>query len=152
MKYLRAIINESQRLYPIVPSNSRTAIVDTFLPRGAGPDHTAPILVPKGTIVAYHSYSLQRRPDIYGADADQFRPERWLEPGFRPGWAYIPFSGGPRVCIGQNFAITEAMHVVVRLVREFEIEVRDHEAWREKFRLTCTGDGGCKVGLRKRVE
>jgi cytochrome P450 len=148
MKFLKAILNESQRLYPIVPSNSREAIVDTFLPHSSDP--LRPLLVLKGTYVAYHVYALHRRTDIYGEDADVFRPERWLEPGFRPGWAFMAFSGGPRVCIGQNFAITEAMYVVVRLVRGLEIETRDEEVWREKLSVTCTGAGGCRVGLRRR--
>jgi cytochrome P450 len=150
MKYLRAIVNESQRLYPIVPVNSREALVDTTLPRGGGEHEASPVMVPKGSYVAWHMYSMQRRRDLFGHDADTFRPERWLEPGFRPGWAFVPFSGGPRVCIGQNFALTEAMYVVVRLVQGFEIERRDGEDWREKFSITCTGLGGCKVGLRPR--
>jgi cytochrome P450 len=150
MKYLKAIVNESQRLYPIVPINSREALVDTVLPRGGGPGESSPVLVPKGSYVAWHMYSMQRRTDLFGPDADGFRPERWLEPGFRPGWAFVPFSGGPRVCIGQNFALTEAMYVVVRLVQGFEIERRDMQEWREKFSITCTGLGGCKVGLRPR--
>ncbi|KAF2036159.1 cytochrome P450 alkane hydroxylase-like protein [Setomelanomma holmii] len=151
LKYLRAIINESQRLYPIVPSNSRQALHDTNLPRGGGPDGSAPIFVPKGAYVAYHTYAMHRRTDIYGSDADEFRPERWLEQGFRPGWAYIPFSGGPMVCIGQNFALTEAMFVVVRLLQCFEVDGRDEGIWREKLTITCTGAGGCKLGLRRRV-
>lgn len=150
MKYLRAIVNESQRLYPIVPTNSREAIRDTILPHGSGPDGTSPILIPKGSYVAYHTYSTHRRPDIFGADADTFNPDRWLKPGFRPGWAYLPFSGGPRVCIGQNFALTEAMFVVVRLLQRFEIERKDFGEWREKITITCTGDGGCRIGLRRR--
>ena len=151
MKYLRAIVNESQRLYPIVPANSREALVDTVLPRGGGDDESAPVLVPKGAYVAWHMYSMQRRGDLFGEDADKFRPERWLEPGFRPGWAYVPFSGGPRVCIGQNFALTEAMYVVVRLIQQFEIERKDFEEWKEKLNITCTGLGGCKVGLTLRM-
>lgn len=94
---------------------------------------------------------MHRRPDIYGTDAAKFRPERWLEPGLRPGWAYIPFSGGPRVCIGQNSALTEAMFVIVRLLQCFEVESRDKEVWKEKLSMTCTGAGGCKVALRRRV-
>ena len=92
MQYLRAVVNESQRLYPIVPANSREALVDTLLPRGGGADGKAPVIVPKGSYVAWHLYSMQRRSDIFGDDADAFRPERWLEPGFRPGWAFVPFS------------------------------------------------------------
>ncbi|PSN61127.1 cytochrome P450 [Corynespora cassiicola Philippines] len=146
MKYLRALINESQRMYPIVPSNEREALHDNILPRGGGSDGSAPILVPKGCYVAFHTWSLHRRPDIYGPDAHVFNPDRWLneENPLRPGWAYIPFSGGPRVCIGQNFALTETMFVVVRLLQFFEFESRDYEPWREKLSVTCSGLGGCK--------
>jgi cytochrome P450 len=150
MQYLRAIVNESQRLYPIVPANNREALVDTFLPRGGGADGTAPVLVPKGSYVAWHLYSMQRRSDLFGVDADVFRPERWLEPGFRPGWAFVPFSGGPRVCIGQNMALFETMYVVVRFVQEFDLGRRDGEEWKEKLSITCIGLNGCKVGLTVR--
>jgi cytochrome P450 len=93
---------------------------------------------------------MQRRADLFGSNADVFRPERWLEPGFRPGWAFIPFSGGPRACIAQNFAQTQTMYVVVRLLQTFDIERKDFEEWREKLSITCTGLGGCKVGLTSR--
>lgn len=152
MKYLRAIVNESQRLYPIVPANSREALRDTTIPRGGGPDGQSPLLVPKGCYVSYMTYSMHRDESLYGADALEFKPERWLDPGFRPGWAYIPFSGGPRVCIGQNFALTEAMFVVVRLVQEFDFERKDFDEWSEKLTITCTGAGGCRVGLTRRHE
>ncbi|KAH7117039.1 cytochrome P450 alkane hydroxylase [Dendryphion nanum] len=154
MKYLRAVMNESQRMYPIVPTNSRQALQDTILPRGGGEDGESPVLITKGSYVAYHSWSLHRRTDIYGPDADVFNPSRWLvnehpSAPLRPGWGYIPFSGGPRVCIGQNFALTETGYVIVRLLQEFgTIESRDEEPWREKLTLICTGLGGCKVGLR----
>lgn len=155
LRYLRALINEAQRMYPIVPTNARQALHDNVLPRGGGPDGQSPVLVPKGTYVAYHSWSMHRREDVYGSDAHVFEPGRWLDEGreggpLRPGWAYIPFSGGPRSCIGQGFALTECMYVVVRLVQEFEIEGRDEEVWREALGITCVGFGGCKVGLRRK--
>ncbi|KAJ4304620.1 hypothetical protein N0V90_000146 [Kalmusia sp. IMI 367209] len=155
MKYLKAVMSESQRLYPIVPTNSREALKDTVLPRGGGPDSTAPILVPKSALVAYHPYAMHRREDIYGEDTHSFDPTRWLDDErdgapLRPGWGYIPFSGGPRVCIGQNFALTETAFVLVRLLQLFEVESRDEQCWREKLSIVCTGLGGCKVGLTAR--
>lgn len=149
MKYLRAVVNESQRLRPILPINSREALSDTILPRGGGEDGSSPVLVPKGSYITYYMYSMHRRSDIFGADANEFNPERWLEPTFRPGWAYLPFGGGPRICIGQNFALTEVMFIVVRLIQTFEIEQQDFDDWTEKLGLTCTGRGGCKISLRK---
>lgn len=61
---------------------------------------------------------MQRRTDLWGEDAGLFRPERWQ--GKRPGWEYLPFNGGPRICIGQQFAIIEASYVIVRLLQRFD--------------------------------
>ncbi|KAL8723367.1 MAG: hypothetical protein Q9181_007300 [Wetmoreana brouardii] len=155
MRYLRAVLNESLRLHPVVPGNNRQAVTDTVIPLGGGEDGKSPVFVPKGTIVDYMVYAMHRRQDFYGEDAEEFRPERWLDEGnkkgLRVGWEYLPFNGGPRICIGQQFALTEVSYITVRLMQEFDrIESRDPEAWREKLSLTCTGFGGCKVSLTAR--
>lgn len=62
------------------------------------------MFVPKGSRVVYSVYALHRRTDIYGADADEFRPERWGEMTPR-AWEYLPFNGGPRICIGREFTL-----------------------------------------------
>lgn len=109
MKFLRAILNESLRLYPIVPENSRMAVVDTVLPLGGGEDGKSPIFVKNGKMVHWSLYVMHRRKDIYGEDAEEFRPERWLDgeegKGLRVGWEYLPFNGGPRICIGRECAL-----------------------------------------------
>jgi len=63
--------------------NAREAIRDTTLPVGGGPDGKSPVFVFKGQLVNYVPYVMHRRKDIYGEDADEFRPERWenLRPG-----------------------------------------------------------------------
>jgi cytochrome P450 len=109
LTYLRWTLDEVLRLYPLVPLNGRTAAADTVLPSGGGTDGTAPILVPAGTKVAFSIFAMQRRVDVFGADANVFSPERWGE-GRSPdsgrkefGWAYIPFLAGPRICLGSAF-------------------------------------------------
>ncbi|EAW13417.1 cytochrome P450 [Aspergillus clavatus NRRL 1] len=117
--YLRYVLNEVLRLNPPVPANFRVANKDTSLPVGGGPDKKSPVYVPKGTVVTYSVYAMHRRTDLYGQDADQFRPERWEENG-RRGWEYLPFNGGPRICLGQQYALTEASYTVVKLLQRFD--------------------------------
>jgi cytochrome P450 len=91
---------------------------------------------------------MHRRKDIYGPDADDFRPERWESGDLRPQWAYLPFSGGPRICIGQQYALTEAGYVLVRMVQEFrELQSRDDGPWVESLAITVSSFNGAKVSL-----
>lgn len=140
------------RLYPPVPTNARYAKHDTVLPTGGGPARTAPVYVAKGSIVIYSIYALHRRQDIYGPTAAEFIPERWGPdtPGgpLRSGWGYIPFNGGPRICIGQQYALTEAGYTIVRMCQVFrKLESRDDGPWREGLGLTLCSGEGTKVGL-----
>jgi cytochrome P450 len=101
------------------------------------------VFIPKDRIVAFSIYALHRRPDLYGMDAELFRPERWNEDmPMRRGkttekWGYLPFNGGPRICLGseryahqiqemtltelllRDFALTEAAYTLVRILLHF---------------------------------
>lgn len=100
------------RLYPSVPVNTRTTIRTTVLPTGGGPDRKSPVLIPKGSAVAFSVYSMHRRPDLYGMDAELFRPERWDEEmpmndnPTNAKWGYLPFHGGPRMCLGRMCSLS----------------------------------------------
>lgn len=146
--FLQHTLNETLRLYPVVPMNGRRAAVDTTLPLGGGPDGKSPVFVKAGTEVGYSVHVMQRRKDIWGEDAAVFRPERWE--GKKVGWEYLPFNGGPRICIGQQFALTEASYVVVRLLQRFD-ELQgfgmDKRAMHGLTLTNCPAEG-VKVKLR----
>lgn len=88
--YLQYCTNEALRLYPVVPINSRYANKDTTLPRGGGKDGKSPIFIRKGTSCDYSVHVMHRRKDIWGPDADDFKPERWEKR--KVGWEYLPVS------------------------------------------------------------
>lgn len=114
---------------------------DTVVPCGGGPDGKSPLFVKKGNVVTYSTFVMHRRKEFFGEDADEFRPERWES--LRPGWEYLPFNGGPRICPGQKFALTEASYTVARLLHAFAaIESRDPTEWREQLTLSLTLNNG----------
>lgn len=96
------------RMYPPVPLNVRTALKDTTLPVGGGANGLSPIFITKGTSVIYSVWAMHRRPDIWGQDASKFRPERWEGSNLR-GWQYLPFNGGPRICLGREYLSPSAI-------------------------------------------
>lgn len=109
VRYLKYFLNEVLRLQPPVPGNSRWAVVDTTLPVGGGPDGKSPLFIPKGCRVAYLINNMHRRKDFYGEDALEFRPERWAEDG-KHGWDYLPFNGGPRICLGRELLLPKPVN------------------------------------------
>ncbi|KAE8144584.1 cytochrome P450 [Aspergillus avenaceus] len=145
-RYLHYFLNEVNRLYPIVPSNRRVATKDTTLPRGGGPNGTDPIYIRKGQAVTYSIYVLHRRKDIWGPDADVFNPDRWQN--LKVGWEFLPFNGGPRICIGQQFALTEAAYVLVRLLQRFDAIHQSADPNEAAFGLTLTSAPGRNVVVR----
>lgn len=91
---------------------------------------------------------MHRRTDFYGPDAEEFRPERWENETVHPRWGYLPFNGGPRICIGQQYALTEVGYVIVRMAQEFRVlESRDAGEWEESLTLTLCSRNGTKVCL-----
>lgn len=104
---------------------------------------------------------MDRRKDIYGPDAEMFRPECWDAPGLltRIGsWGYLPFNGGPRVCLGQEFVLLEAGYAIVRVLQVFEsIEMVEGHGWadcpvgqeKQVLTLVVSSGDGCWVRMRR---
>ncbi|KAG6056130.1 hypothetical protein E4U17_002465 [Claviceps sp. LM77 group G4] len=120
----RDVFFEGLRVHGSSGRISRTAIRDTVIPRGGGPDGMSPVLVPKGRRVMLDMYAKFHDPLVWGEDADVFRPSRFE--GRRLAWDFVPFSGGARICPAQQQAITQSIYLLVRLVKEFPVmENRD---------------------------
>ncbi|MBA3823181.1 MAG: cytochrome P450 [Ktedonobacterales bacterium] len=110
--YTDMVIKEAMRLYPPAWAIGRMASEDFTM----GEYH-----LPKGQIVLMSQWVIQRRPDIWGPDAEHFKPERFdpLHPQEVPHFAYFPFGGGPRMCIGMPFAQMEARLLLATIAQRF---------------------------------
>ncbi|HYG85457.1 MAG TPA: cytochrome P450 [Azospirillum sp.] len=114
LPYTRAVVEETLRLYP--PAY-------TIVRRAFGDDDLGPVRVPAGALVAVSPWILHRHRRRW-AEPDAFDPRRFL-PGAPPPdrFTFLPFGAGPRVCIGAQFALTEAVLVLAMLFRRFRIGI-----------------------------
>ncbi|CAH3194528.1 unnamed protein product, partial [Porites evermanni] len=114
LRYLECVIKEALRLFPSVPFFARTTTEDF---------HIDGYTAPKGTSVGIATLALHRNSDVWPAPLE-FNPDRFLPENSqgRHSFAYIPFSAGPRNCIGQRFAFLEEKIVLCHVMRNFSIE------------------------------
>jgi cytochrome P450 len=115
LTYTRKVLDESLRVYPPAWGFSRRALAD---------DEIGGYRVPAGSIAFLIPYVVHRRPALWPDperfDPERFTPERQAE---RPRFAYFPFGGGPRQCIGNQFAIMEALLILATVAPRFRIRV-----------------------------
>jgi cytochrome P450 family 4 len=139
LKYLERCLKEVLRLFPSVP----------FIARVLGEDMTtySGHHLKTGTMIHLHIYDLHRNPDIY-PDPEKFDPDRFLPENCqnRHNFAYVPFSAGPRNCIGQKFAMLEIKAVLCGVLAEFVLEPVDTpESLELKTELVLRSGGGVRV-------
>jgi cytochrome P450 len=125
LPYLNGVCNEVLRLFPTIPVTSRMAVRDTTV---AG-HH-----LPKGSIVMISPWATNRNPALWGPDAEDFVPERWIDQetgratmhgGADNNYSFLTFLHGPRSCIGERFARAELRALLAALVGTFAFQMAD---------------------------
>jgi cytochrome P450 len=115
--YLRQVIDETLRLRPPVAMVARNALADADL--GGYQVRTSDLVIP-------FFWAVHRHPDFWSTPA-KFDPERFSADASkgRNSWSYLPFSAGPRICIGNMFSLIETVLLLAQLLQRFDFEVRD---------------------------
>ncbi|KAF9265908.1 cytochrome P450 [Marasmius fiardii PR-910] len=128
LPYLDAVVRETLRLHAPVPTTTRMAVRDTVLPLNEPVDGKDYVEIRKGQTIFISILALNRSRKLWGEDAAEFKPERWLNGSIDtslPGvWGnMMTFLGGARSCIGYRFALVEIKALLFTLVRAFEFEL-----------------------------
>jgi cytochrome P450 len=140
--YIKAVLQESLRLYPPVWIFSRRAIDN---------DVIGGYSVPAGTTVTMCTYALHRHPAFWDVP-DRFDPERFARTsdGLMPHPAHFPFGAGPRTCIGGHLAMTEAQMVLSMICRRFRLKLASGYRLEPEPLVTLRPRGGLKLILETR--
>ncbi|KAJ3206219.1 hypothetical protein HDU67_008306 [Dinochytrium kinnereticum] len=116
LKYTNAVFFETLRLYPSVPGDFKVSVKADVLPGG--------IAIPPGTQMTWFPYAMGRMESLWGPDAMEFRPERWLDESGQlkreSQFKWAVFNAGPRVCLGQQMATVEGVMTLVALCHRFD--------------------------------
>ncbi len=114
LPYAAAVFREAMRLYPPAWVITRRALDD---------DVVGEYRVPRGALIVLSPYVTQRHPDFW-AEPERFDPERFLTRSHaRPRYAYFPFGAGPHLCIGNHFAMVEAVLVIAAVTRRYRLTI-----------------------------
>lgn len=172
MPYLRSVLSESLRLYPQPPILIRRALGDDVLPPGLNGDPNG-YPIGKGADIFISVWNLHHSPHLW-KDPEAFRPERFSErfenPAFNGAWAgynpeaqgsvmypneiagdfgFLPFGGGSRKCVGDQFAMMEATVAMAMVLRRFKFELAMDKVGMATGATIHTADGlKCKVTRR----
>ncbi|KAL6131917.1 hypothetical protein ACLB2K_070290 [Fragaria x ananassa] len=150
MQYLRAALTETLRLYPSVPLNGRVCFSDDTWPDGYS--------VKKGELVIFQPYSMGWMKFIWGDDAEEFRPERWLDKNglFKDEspFKFIAFNAGPRICLGRDHSYLQMKIYSAMLLNNYIFKLTDENkvvTCLSKNMVTLHSDEGLHVHAFPRV-
>lgn len=139
LSYTKMTLDESLRLYPPAWGQPRQAIED---------DEIDGYFIPKGAIIDLMQWNTHRHPDFWD-EPEKFEPERFLPEvaAKRPKFAYYPFGGGSRVCIGQHLALLEGQLALATIAQSFQLELVPGEVVEPDPTFTLIPKGGLKMKL-----
>ncbi|KAL3833481.1 hypothetical protein ACJIZ3_008217 [Penstemon smallii] len=145
--YLKAALSETLRLYPSVPEDSKHVIADDLLPDGT--------FVPGGSNITYSIYSTGRMKFIWGDDALEFKPERWLsEDGkkfeAKDQFQFVAFNAGPRICLGKDLAYLQMKSIAASVLLRHGLTLAEGHKVEQKMSLTLFMKDGLKVNVHPR--
>lgn len=143
LPYTEMVIKEAMRLYPPAGGVTRQPIHDIEL----GGRRIA-----RGSDIAISTYAMHRNPDLF-ADPEHFDPERFSaenEPKL-PKYAYLPFGGGPRICIGNSFAMLEARLIMATVLQRYKLSLLPGQTVRAEQIFTIRPRGGIKMVVEARL-
>ncbi|XP_049287424.1 cytochrome P450 4C1-like isoform X2 [Anopheles funestus] len=143
--YTEMVCKETMRLFPIAPVIGRKCVADVKL----DDKHT----IPAGCSVALGIFQIHRDPSIWGPDSEKFNPDHFLpeKVAERHPYAYLPFSGGPRNCIGIRYAWLSMKIMIAHLVRNYRFKTTlKMEDLLLKFAIVLRITNGCLVTIEDR--
>ncbi|XP_075156968.1 cytochrome P450 4g1-like [Haematobia irritans] len=146
MKYLECVILETLRLYPPVPIIARKAAHDFKLASG-------PYTVPKDTTVVIAQYSVHRNPTDF-PNPHEFNPEHFNAETMnkRHYYSFIPFSAGPRSCVGRKFAMLKLKVLLSTILRNYSVDCRlKPSEFKLQADIILKMTGGFNISLEKRT-
>ncbi|CAA6816736.1 MAG: Cytochrome P450 [uncultured Aureispira sp.] len=143
LTYPLQVLEETLRIYPVVWLIDREPVED---------DEFAEIKIKKGQDIGAFIYGLHHNPK-YWKDPEKFDPDRFTPENKKEQvpFSYLPFGGGPRICIGKNFAIMEMQFILAMLIRRYQFTLSPGQEIGFKPLLTLSPTNGIKVRVQKRT-
>ncbi|KAH9530375.1 hypothetical protein CY35_U001800 [Sphagnum magellanicum] len=141
LKMLTMILNEALRLFPPVVDQTKEVVMDVKL---------GDLDIPKGSTLYFPRLSIHHDPELWGTDVHEFKPERFVNgvaKATKHPLAFMPFSFGPRFCVGQRFAMEEAKSILVVILRRFRFQLSSNYRHAPCFRGTLKPKYGVSVML-----